>query len=102
KRNFIGLIILGLFSFQTLKAQDPDLLKLAGSDSSGKQRVTMAFKSSRVINQHSMEFIPKKGLDFRILHRFGPINSGFENFYGLDEANFRLGFYYWLGKSVTI
>ena len=102
KRNHIWLIIFGLFSFQTLKAQDTDLLKLAGSDSTGKQRVTMAFKSSRVINQHSMEFIPKKGLDFRILHRFGPINSGFENFYGLDEANFRFGFDYGLGKSLTI
>jgi hypothetical protein len=55
-----------------------------------------------VINQHSMEFIPKGTMDFRILHRFGPINSGFENFYGLDEANFRFGFDFGISKSLTV
>jgi hypothetical protein len=36
-----------------------------------KEFVNNAFKSSRVINGHSMEFIGKGVMDVRILHRFG-------------------------------
>ena len=36
-----------------------DLLKSLGTDSVRKEYVTSAFKSSRVINGHSMEFIGK-------------------------------------------
>ena len=33
-------------------------------------------------------------LDFRILHRFGPINSGPNQFYGLDQSSIRFSFDY--------
>ncbi len=102
KRIPVWLLIICLLPFQIVNAQDTDLIKLAGVDSVGKERVTMAFKSSRVINQHSMEFIAKGTMDFRILHRFGPVNSGFENFYGLDEANFRFGFDFGISNSLTV
>ena len=49
-----------------------------------------------------MEFIGKGVLDFRILHRFGPVNQGIEEFFGLDEASMRMGFDYGLGKNLTI
>jgi hypothetical protein len=49
-----------------------------------------------------MEMIGKNVLDVRILHRFGLINSGFNNFYGLDQANMRFGFDYGLTKDLTI
>ena len=87
-----------LFAF----SQEEDLLKGLESDSSKKEYVTSAFKSSRVINGHSMEFIGKGVLDFRILHRFGPVNQGIEEFFGLDEASMRMGFDYGLGKNLTI
>ena len=83
-------------------AQDDDLIKLVGQDSSGKQFVTSAFKSSRVINGHSMEMIAAGNLDFRILHRFGIINEGIKNFFGLDEASMRMGFDYGLTRNLTI
>lgn len=83
-------------------AQDEDLLKLAGEDKPAKEYVTHAFKSSRVINGHSMEMIAKGNLDFRILHRFGLINNGAKNFFGLDEASMRMGFDYGLGTNLTI
>jgi hypothetical protein len=82
-------------------AQDPDLLSSLDS-TAAREPVTGAFYSSRVINGHSMEMIGKGVLDFRILHRFGRINLGPREMFGLDQARMRLGFDYGLGKNVTI
>jgi Membrane bound beta barrel domain (DUF5777) len=70
---------------------------------------TATFKSTRVINGHSIETVAKNHLDFRISHRFGTLNSGAYNLWGLDVATIRLGFEYgltdqWmvgLGRSST-
>ncbi len=85
-----------------LLAQEPDLLKLAGEDKPARTHVTNAFKSTRVINGQSMEFLGKGVLDVRFLHRFGTINSGANNFFGLDQATTRIGLDYGLGKSLMI
>ena len=85
-----------------LQAQD-DLLSLIDKDGEKKKEyVSNAFKSSRVISGHSMEFIGKRDLDFRILHRFGTVSSGLRELYGLDQANMRFGFDYGLMKNLTI
>lgn len=91
-----------IFVTSSLIAQDEDLLKVAGEEKPAKEYVSQAFKSSRVINGHSMEMIPKGNLDFRILHRFGLVNGGAKNFFGLDEASMRMGFDYGLGTNLTI
>jgi Membrane bound beta barrel domain (DUF5777) len=80
-----------------------DLLSLVEKKGEEKKEyITNAFKSSRVINGHSMEFIGKGVLDVRILHRFGPVNSGFNNLFGLDQANMRFGLDYGVLKSLTV
>jgi hypothetical protein len=84
-----------------LYAQD-DLLSLIGNDKKEKEFVVNAFKSSRVINGHSMEFIGKGVMDVRILHRFGEISSGANNLWGLDQANMRFGFDFGLSRNLTI
>lgn len=84
----------------TLQAQD--LLKEVGADSAQKEYVKNAFKSSRVINTHSMEFLGKGVLDVRIMHRFGTVNHGIKDLFGLDEANMRFGFDYGLGKNLMV
>lgn len=97
------IVFTGFFLFWTLLAfSQEDLLKSLGTDSLRKESVTNAFKSSRVINGHSMEFIGKGILDVRILHRFGPINQGIREFFGLDQASMRMGFDYGLSKNLTI
>jgi Membrane bound beta barrel domain (DUF5777) len=98
----LTLFALAILTSTTLFAQDEDLLKLVGEDKPKKEYVENAFKSSRVINGHSMEMIAKGNLDFRILHRFGVINNGAKNFFGLDEASMRMGFDYGLGTNLTI
>ncbi|MBS1600411.1 MAG: hypothetical protein JST75_19435 [Bacteroidetes bacterium] len=82
--------------------QQPDLLKLVSDDKPKKEHVSNAFKSTRVINGQSMEFLGKGVLDFRILHRFGLINSGANNLYGLDEAKMRIGLDYGIMKNVMV
>jgi Membrane bound beta barrel domain (DUF5777) len=72
--------------------QTDDLLSLLPKEKPKKERVTNAFKSTRVINGHSMEFLSPGTMDFRILHRFGQLDKGYNNFFGLDQASMRMGF----------
>lgn len=75
-------------------AQDGDLLSLL-PDSSGPDYTLATFKSTRLINQHTTETVGKRTLDFRISHRFGPVNSGADDFWGLDGgASIRLALEY--------
>ncbi len=102
-KKIIALIsIAWILMAQIAHAQD-DLLALVNkNEPAEKQYINNAFKSSRVINGHSMEFIGKGIMDFRILHRFGEINTGINNLYGLDQANMRIGFDYGLTKDLTV
>ncbi len=77
-------------------AHDDDLIGLLDEEppSAKKEYVSATFKATRIINGHSIENVGKGVLDFRISHRFGSINGGLEEFFGLDGATTRLGFDY--------
>lgn len=94
----VGLMI--LFTCSVI-AQD-NLLKELEKDQKGNNKVTGAFKSSRVINGHSMEMLGAGMLDFRILHRFGPVKQGIGDLFGLDQASMRMGFDFGLSNDLTI
>jgi hypothetical protein len=85
----------------SLRAQD-DLLGLLGEDKPQKEYIKAAFKSSRVINAHSMEFINPGTMDFRILHRFGNLDQGLKNFFGLDQASMRMGFDFGIRPNLMV
>ena len=89
-----GLIFSALLSFYSSTAQQDttDLLSLLGPDEPITTYTYATFKSTRVINMHSIENPAAGVMDFRISHRFGTINSGANNLYGLDQAYMRLGF----------
>ena len=101
------LIYIGLIPFLTIlnfKAFSQDDL-LSGLKNDAKPDpgfVTSTFKSTRVINSHSVETISKGNLDFRISHRFGKLNSGAYNFFGLDEATIRLALEYGINDRFTV
>ncbi|CAN5565982.1 DUF5777 family beta-barrel protein [soil metagenome] len=80
---------------QQLHAQD-DPMKILEEASKKERTTTIAtFKTTRIINMHTMEVCGKRSLDFRISHRFGPFNSGSYNLWGLDGgASIRLGLEY--------
>ena len=66
--------------------------------------VSYLFKGTKVVNGQSVELPAKGVLQFNIQHRFGPLNSGFYNLYGLDFSQVRLSFDYgikdWLAVSL--
>ena len=101
KIKIIYLVALMALCSTVAQAQQEDLLKAVEDSTKPKQYATMAFKSSRVINGHSMEMLGKGVLDVRILHRFGPVNNGLKEFFGLDQASMRLGFDYGIGTNLT-
>jgi opacity protein-like surface antigen len=63
---------------------------------------TATFKSTRVMNGHSIERMVPGQLDVRISHRFGTLNSGGYNFFGLDQSNIHLGLEYGIFKWLMI
>ncbi len=83
-------------------AQDDDLLKGITSNEPQKAYVFNTFKSSRVIMSQSVEMLQPGVLDFRILHRFGNVNQGIKEFFGLDQASVRLGLDYGIASNLTI
>lgn len=101
-KAIIGTTLLALTLASRTYGQEEDLLSLVNTDSSQKQYVDYAFKSTRVIMSHSLEMLKPGVLDFRILHRFGPLNSGASNLFGLDESSIRLGLDYGLTRNLTL
>ena len=90
-------------AFFAASAQDTTLLdQLPDTGRPVAEKVYGIFKSTRVINAHSVDMLRKGNLDFRILHRFGFVNNGINEMFGLDEASMRIGFDYGLGDNFTI
>jgi opacity protein-like surface antigen len=83
-------------------AQD-DLMNILNENSPKEINYTTAtFKSTRIMNGHSIERMPPGQLDVRISHRFGTINSGAYNFWGLDQSNIHLGLEYGILKWLMV
>tara|TARA_R110002049_G_scaffold107950_4_gene255866 strand:+ start:12901 stop:13758 length:858 start_codon:yes stop_codon:yes gene_type:complete len=63
--------------------------------------VTATFKGTRIVNGHSIENRKDNELEFIISHRFGRVNTGFEELFGLDQSNIRFSFEYGLTDNLT-
>lgn len=97
-----SVIAMFIAAASEVMAQD-DLLSLVEDNSkSQKEFITNSFKTTRIVNTHSVEFLSPGVLDLKILHRFGTINGGLDNFYGFDQANMRLGFDYGISKRIMV
>jgi hypothetical protein len=71
-----------------------DLMAQLEQEASAKDPVnytTAIFKTTRLINGHSIENVAKGVLDVKISHRFGTLNTGFYELFGLDNASMRMG-----------
>jgi len=81
-------ILIGLFLFilsGNVWSQDLDALLNAETKPTVDFR-TATFKSTRIINGHSIEQMKKNQLEFRISHRFGTLNNGLYGLFGLDQS----------------
>lgn len=75
-------------------AQDDLMKELEQQENSEVNYTIQTFKGTRIINGQSVEAKGKGELEFIFSHRFGRINSGSYNFFGLDDAFVRLGLEY--------
>ncbi|GGA99941.1 DUF5777 family beta-barrel protein [Puia dinghuensis] len=88
-----------------LSAQDSSLLKMLNDSMSthkGKTYVTGTFKATHLINEQTIESPAQGNLNFVIQHRFGQLNSGSYNFFGLDNATLRLGLDYGITDDLSV
>jgi Membrane bound beta barrel domain (DUF5777) len=91
------LHILAILAFFTASAQvkdTTDLMAMLDRETAKKpvtDYTTATFKTTRLINAHSIENVARGVLDVKISHRFGTLNSGFYELFGLDNASIRIG-----------
>lgn len=95
--TFHNLLFFCVFiaSSLVLNAQE-NMLDLLSDNEPTVNYATAGFKTTRIINGHSFEMNSEGVLDFKISHRFGRLNGGAYEFFGLDAASIRIGFDYGL------
>ena len=91
-KKILLILAFSIFTFSTINAQD--LLDLLGDEEETTEFVNASFKTTRVINAQSLENVAGGVLDFKISHRFGRLNQGAYQLWGLDNASMRMGLDY--------
>jgi len=84
-----------------LAGQDLDSL-LQASMEEKTEYTTATFKATRILNGHSIERMTGGQMDVRISHRFGTINSGAYEFFGLDQAHIHLSLEYGITDRIMV
>lgn len=98
--NYILILLLTILQIP-VRAQD-DLLNLLEDDNDKVEEVISTFNGTRIINGHSIETRRSGTLDVIFMHRFGRINTGAYELWGLDEAWIRLGAEYSITNDFTL
>lgn len=63
---------------------------------------TAAFKTTRLIDGHTVENVGKGVLDVKISHRFGTLSNGAYQLFGLDNATMRMGLDYGVTRYLMV
>ncbi|MGZ4000082.1 MAG: DUF5777 family beta-barrel protein [Mucilaginibacter sp.] len=88
-------------------AQDTDLFKMQDEQNKKEKKettdvTTSIFKTTRIGNGQSIENTGAGILDLKISHRFGMVNTGSYNFFGLDQATMRIGMDYGITNRLEV
>ena len=104
KKNTFYFFIIILFLPLGLLAQEDDMMDMFADEKPTTDYTFATFKTTRVVIGQSIENPANGNLIFDIQHRFGTLNTGFKEFFGLDQATTRLGFQYgifdWLAIGI--
>ncbi len=82
-----------------------DLMKMLEDETKKEKKrdyATATFKTTRLINGHSNENAAAGVLDFKISHRFGMVNKGAYELFGLDQASMRMGLEYGISNKLMV
>ncbi len=97
--------ILPLAFLTNAHAQDSTLLNMLNDSMAAhpkKTYITGTFKAQHIVNSQTVESPANGNLNFVIQHRFGALNSGSYNFFGLDNATLRLGLDYGITDDLDV
>src|SRR5450432_1230844 len=101
----IIFISLGIMFSVNAFSQDSTLMKMLDDSISTVHMSTYTkgtFNGTTIVNLQSVEQPGKNVLQFMIMHRFGKLNDGAYNFFGLDNATLRLGLDYGITERLSI
>lgn len=107
-KRIICLIGCSVFILFKLYAQDTTDMTIMlekvmlGDEKEKINYTTGTFKTTRLINGHSVENTGKGVLDVKISHRFGKLNGGTYELFGLDNATMRMGFDYGITDALMV
>jgi len=87
------LILFTLLGFSFFANAQDNLLNML-SDDDQPIYISYLFKGTKVVSGQSVELPAEGVLQFNMQHRFGPLNSGPYNLYGLDFSQVRLSLDY--------
>ena len=97
-----ALSLFFLFFFSITNAQD-HLFKELDTDTISKKEIeTAAFKGLQVCTMQSTKLASKGEWYFIVAHRFGDLTEGFDNFFGFDNANSKIGGLYGAAEWLTL
>ena len=106
-KKFNLFILFAFFATSTINDQQKDSTDLMSTlektaDSNDINYTIATFKSTRLINGHTVETLGKGVLDVRISHRFGKLNDGSYELFGLDNATMRMGLDYGISPNLMV
>ncbi|WP_264550395.1 DUF5777 family beta-barrel protein [Flavobacterium sp. N2820] len=90
-----------LFAVPLLMNAQDDLLSEIDTTATN-ETVASAFKSLKIVNLESTKLAAKGDFYFIVAHRFGFVDKGFDDFFGLDNANTQLKFLYGVNDWLTV
>ncbi|HSD14465.1 MAG TPA: DUF5777 family beta-barrel protein [Flavobacterium sp.] len=94
-------ILLFILMFPTCVFSQDDLL--AEIDTvKADSKVEAAFKGLKIVNLESTKLAAKGDFYFIVAHRFDYVNHGFDDFFGMDNANTQLKFVYGVSTWLTV
>lgn len=101
-RKYILLSTVSLIAqLSVLNSQNLDSILISQMGNT-TEYTSATFKATRILNGHSIERTKEGQLDFRISHRFGTINSGAYEFFGLDQAHIHLSLEYGIKDWIMV
>jgi hypothetical protein len=97
-----SILVLCIFIPLSLSAQDVDQLLAELMKDTTPNYTYGTFKGTTIINGQSVEIPGAGDLNFKISHRFGALNLGLYELFGLDQATTRFGFEYGLWENASL
>lgn len=97
------IVISFLLFGSCIKAQDSSLAQLVNDSSINENSIVKGtFKATQIVNMPTIESPAKGGLQFMIMHRFGRLNEGAYELWGLDNATIRFALDYGISDRLSI